>query len=154
MSETKEMLVNSSWCNTRYEIRKYEFNWTIDDFSFLKTLFMDSPKFPSAESDISFSLHTGFFPHNRQLGVKIFAYPCNKIYWHKFTLFAKTIVASNPKWTLRHQGNLENIREYTSFVDFVDYSDLDKNLPGDKLTIHCVIHIVKDKAFHNLCAKM
>lgn len=149
MSETKEMLVNSSWCNTKYEIRKYEFNWTIDDFSFLKTLFMDSPKFPSAESDISFIL--SIFPKTRQLGVELFVSACKEINLNQFTFIVNIVVASNPKWTFRDKVTFPIIHGTCSTrAWYVDYCDLEKNLPGDKLTIHCVIHIVKDKAFHNL----
>lgn len=146
MSETKEMVVNSSMCNTKFEIRKYEFNWTIDDFSIVKSLTLNSPQFPSAENDISFSLRIS--PMNNSLfRVKICAFAFKEINMKQFTFIVNTVVASNPKYTFWMEGNCQ---AFTNTAWFVNYSDLGKNLPGDKLTIHCDIHIVKDKAFHIL----
>lgn len=103
-----------------------------------------SPKFPSEESDISFILSA--FPDDSFLVVTANAFLCNKINFSKYKYSVNVKVASNPEWTFSEQDILKNglIFEYFLLADII------KNLPSNKLTIHCVIYILTDKAIHNL----
>lgn len=146
MDDNKKMIVQK--CHTSHEIRKFEFDWTIENFHILMGKFVKSPELPSEDSDISFILHIS--KHSDYLLLDVAPYVCNGISIQNWYYEVHVEISSKPDWNYRKVSDFNcNIKFYE-----VPLEELKKcpqvYLPGNQLTIHCSIQVMTNKVFNNL----
>lgn len=146
MDDNKKMIVQK--CHTSHEIRKFEFDWTIENFHILMGKFVKSPELPSEDSDISFMLC--IIEHPNILMLKVEPYVRKGISIQNLYYEVHVEFASNRDW------NYRKVSDFSCYIGFyeVPLEEL-KNcpqvyLPGNQLTIHCSIQVMTNKVFNNL----
>lgn len=146
MDDNKKMIVQK--CHTSHEIRKFEFDWTIENFHILMGNYVKSPKLPSEDSDISFMLSINHLSNLLWLGVA--PYVRKEISILNWYYEVHVEISSIPGWNYRKVSDfICNIQSYD-----VPLEELKKcpqvYLPGNQLTIHCSIQVMTNKVFNNL----
>lgn len=136
------------WCTTKFENQKHEFTWTIEDFSLVKSMPLISAKFPQENTGMSFVLQVktidDYFIVRIHSSIKD-----DNLSQNRFRVNLK--VGANPKWSFTHWGFLDDGLVFSTVpIKYDDLlSDIDKNLRGNNLIIHCVIHVLT--GFHKDC---
>lgn len=146
MDDNKKMIVQK--CHTSHEIRKFEFDWTIENFHIILKNLAKSPKLPSEDSDISFMLYID--EHSNILMLNVEPYVRNGISIQNWYYEVHVEFPSNRDWNYRKVSDFNRIIKF----DEVPLKEL-KNypqtyLPGNQLTIHCSIQVMTNKVFNNL----
>lgn len=146
MGDNKEIIVQN--CQTSREIRKFEFNWTIENFHILMGNYVESPELPSEDSDISFMLYIDGHPDLLMLNVK--PYVRNEITTENWIYEVYVMFASSSDWKYRKVSDFK----FDMLFNAVPLKELENYLqmymPGNQLTIHCSIQVMTDNVFNNL----
>lgn len=146
-TETEISSVDTACCRTKCVIQKFEFKWTIEDFSLLKRLgYIDvnSPKFPDEESQISFNLIFIYHDASNISSIRLLPHfrRGKKVADLKY-IARIVIIAANRKISYDCVGVLPN----NCFIDNVKIPS-DMEIIDEEISINCTIHVETDKVFH------